>query len=114
MKIEELLNSGQSKEVLSWLQGGKPGSRTLGELPTTTASIAMAQELYELGAVRVTAASIVTYDTGDENTGKLIVSLPKDSRVRAQLFAWCAEQAHELGFEPENDVGQEHVFLMLD
>lgn len=114
MKIEELLNSGQSKEALAWLQGGKPESRTLGELPTTAASIAMVEKLYALGAARVTAANIATYDTGEENTGKLIVSLPKESSARARVFEWCAEQAEQLGFEPERDVGQEHVFVMLD
>jgi len=114
MKIEELLNSGESKEALAWLQGGKPESRSLGELPSTTASITLVQEVYALGATRVTAANIDTYDTGEENTGKLIVSLPKESSARERVFAWCAERAEQLGFEPERDVGQEHIFVMLD
>jgi hypothetical protein len=114
MKIEELLNSGQSKEALAWLQGGKPEGRTLGELPTTATSIAMVEELYSLGATRVTAVDITDYDTGEQNTGKLIVSLPKESSARARVFEWCAEQVEQLGFEPERDVEQEHVFIMLD
>ncbi|MBE7500045.1 MAG: hypothetical protein HS113_06980 [Verrucomicrobiales bacterium] len=114
MRIEELLSADSSKEALAWLQSGKLDSRMLGELPTTAASIEIVQELYALGAARVTAVNIATYDTGEENTGKLIVSLPKESSARARVFEWCAEQAEQLGFEPERDVGQEHVFVMLD
>ncbi len=114
MKIEELLNSPQSKEALAWLEGGNPESRSLGELPSTTASIQLVREIYALGATRVTATNIKTYDTGEENTGKLIVSLPREASARARVFAWCAEQAEQLGFEPDRDVGQEHVFVMLD
>jgi hypothetical protein len=114
MKIEDLLNSDGSKEALRWLQNGRPDSRMLGELPTTVASIALVQELYALGATRVTASNIQTYDTGEENTGRLIVSLPKEPNARERVFEWCAEWAEQLGFEPERDVGQEHIFVMLD
>ena len=66
--------------------------------------------MYALGgATRVTAAKIDTYDTGEENTGKLVVSLPTDPALREKIFAWCAEWADRQGFDPERDTGQEQV-----
>src|SRR5262245_10114578 len=103
MTIEELLESPRSKEVLSWLQEGSPDSRTLGELSTTEASLSLAKELYSLGAVQITAVEIDTYDSGQENTGKLITSLPEDPTARAKLFAWNGKHAREMGFEPDED-----------
>jgi len=114
MTIEELLESPQSKEVLEWLQAGQPDSRTLGELPTTEASISLAYELYSLGAVQIIAAKIKTYDSGEENTGKLILWLPENRVARAKLFAWNSEHANEFGFDPDEDVGQKYLLLMLD
>lgn len=114
MTIDELMESPQSKEVLVWLQGGAPGTRTLGEQSTTEASVSFAQELYSLGAVRITAVEIDTYDSGEENTGKLVVTLPSDLVARAKLFAWNTEHAREMGFSPDEDVGQKHLLLMLD
>ncbi len=114
MKIEELLNTSGSREALAWLREGGPEERTLGELPSREASLEIVQEIYSLGAARVTAVGITTYDTGEENTGKLIVSLPNSAPARAKVFAWCAQEAKHLGFEPERDIGQEHVFVMLD
>jgi hypothetical protein len=86
MMIEELLNDPESKEVLAWLQSGPPDSRTLGELPTTAASVALAREVYALGAERVTAVRIDTYPDGEQNTGKLVITLPNDSPARKRIF----------------------------
>lgn len=114
MKIEKVFDPARSKEALAWLQIGMPDTHTLGEIPTTAASLALVQELYGLGATQVTAVNIQTYETGDENTGKLIVSLPKETSARARVFVWCAKWAEQLGFEPECDSGQEYIFVMLD
>ena len=114
MRFDELLKAHSSKEALAWLQSGKPDSRMLGELPTTAASIEIVRELYDLGAGRVTAMNIATYDTREENAGRLIVSLPREVSVRAKIFAWCNSQAREQGFDVEADFGQDYLFVMLD
>src|SRR6267142_3803260 len=113
MTIEELLESPKTKEVLEWLEGD-PDQRTLGELPTTEASLSLANELYKLGADRVTAVEITTYDSGEENTGKLIISLSGDQIARAKIFAWNAKHARKMGFDPDVDAGQKHLLVMLD
>ena len=112
--IEKMLMAGEAKEVLEWLTSGQTGTRTLGELPSQQSSIELAKEIYKLGATKVFAVKIDASDTESENTSKLILSLPKKSNSRKQVFAWCADIAKNLGFEPEYDAGQKHIFLMLD
>jgi hypothetical protein len=114
MTIDELLESPRSKEALAWLRNGVPDRRMLGELSTTEESISLVEELYSLGAVCVTAVEIDVYDSGEENTGKLVVTLPTDQAVRERIFAWNADHAREKGFDPDEDVGQNHILLLLD
>jgi hypothetical protein len=114
MTAEYLLAQPNSSEVIEWLRGGKPGGRTLGELPTTDDSVVLAEELYSLGADRVTAVEIDRYETGDENTGKLVISLPLCGAARARIFNWSATNARQLGFDPDQDTGQKYLFIMLD
>jgi hypothetical protein len=114
MTIEKLLECSESKEALVWLQEGPPDSRTIGELPTTEASLSVVRELYSLGARRVTAVEIDTYDSREENTGKLVISLPENESMRSGLFAWNAKHAYEMGFDPDEDMGQKHLLIMLD
>src|SRR5262249_132778 len=114
MMIKDLLKSPKSKEVLAWLQGGAPDARTLGELPTTEPPLALANELYSFGATQATAVEIDPYISDRENTGRLVISLPESQIARAKLFAWNAEHARELGFDPDEDTGQRHLLVMLD
>ena len=112
--IDEMLSAPGTREVLEWLRSGQPGTRTLGELPSQEASISLAEEVYALGAMKVWAVEIKTDDPESEGTGKLIVSLPKAQSARARVLEWCAEWAERKGYESETDVGQDHVFVMLD
>ncbi len=112
--IQRMLSAPETKEVLGWLKSGQSGMRTLGELPDQESSIELAEEVYALGATKVWAVKIDNYGPDGENTGKLIVSLPKEPRKRKKVFAWCGEWAEQTGYDPEEDVGQEHLFVMLD
>ncbi|MCS6897214.1 MAG: hypothetical protein NZM29_04510 [Nitrospira sp.] len=114
MKIEDLLRSERSQEARTWLEGGPPGSRTLGEAGDPEESRELVEELYRLGAERVTAVDIMQYESGEENTGTLVITLPDDPVRRAALFARCGELAREQGFDPEDDLGQKHLLVMLD
>lgn len=114
MTIEELLQSPDSAEASEWLRAGEPGTRTLGELPDTETSLQLVCGLYALGAEKVTAVEIDRYDTGEENTGRLVVSLPTDRQARGRVFARCGELAQDVGYGPETDTGQNLLFVMLD
>jgi hypothetical protein len=111
--IEKLLAS-RKAEALGWLNAGSPASfRNLGELGTTEESVALVKRIYSLGATNVLAVEIIEYPEG-ENTGKLLVELPKDRFSRAELFAFEREFAESMGFDATADEGQRYLFLKLD
>jgi hypothetical protein len=114
MNFKNLINQKNSLEALSWLQTPAVGLKTLGELPTKDDSVTLVNELYSIGAVRVLALEICSDSEGNENTGKLLISLPVDVSKRSSLFDWCGECAEELGYDRENDNGQNYLFVMLD
>lgn len=112
--IEDLLGEPESREVVEWLQSGPPDTRTLGEIPTTAASLELAREIYSRGAKKVTAVKIDSYPGGEQNTGKLVITLLDDPPARKRVFEWCATLAEKMGFDAEIDVGQTLLFVMLD
>lgn len=111
---ETLIGGEHVCEAKKWFAKRPEGTaRTLGELRTTEESVAEVDELYRAGAVKVTLVDIDYYDE-DENTGKLVVTLPKDLQARAKVLAWCAKWARATGYDPETDIGQKYVFVMMD
>jgi hypothetical protein len=107
-----LIQNTESAEVMPWLQNdSKP--RSLGVLDGTKESIEFIQEVFDLGAVQVFAVEIDDYDDS-ENTGKLCIELPEDTELRQQVLEWAGQISWEQGFDPEQDIGQRYVFMMLD
>jgi hypothetical protein len=49
-----------------------------------------------------------------DNTGKLVIELPKGWNKRKGLFEWAAKIAKGVGFGPTPDEGQQYLFVMLD
>lgn len=117
---QQFLGDPNTREVLAWLRGKPEGElfRTLGELGSTEESIALAQEIYDAGAVEVLAVEIDDYDEDDDgggqNTGKLVVKLPDQPNARKRVFAWVNANSQSHGFDPEPDTGQNYLFTMLD
>jgi hypothetical protein len=108
-------------EALSWLKEAKaPDDRTItggdGEGWRGAEAIAVVQELYDLGAVRVTAVEIEgrTEKARHQDTSTLIMELPKDAAKRARLFNWEAKFAREQGWGPADDWGQQHLLIWRD
>jgi len=110
----QLLAGPAVREALAWLQETREPSRSLGEATGQDESIRFVNELYALGAVTVHAVEIDGAPTEDQNTGKLVIELPQEQGKRDKLLDYCGELAIELGFDPEPDVGQRYLFLMLD
>jgi hypothetical protein len=44
----------------------------------------------------------------------LVVRLPQNPKQRSAIFGWCKRQGDSLGFTPDPDQGESHLFLMLD
>jgi hypothetical protein len=99
-------------EALKWLEASQ-GRNSLGELGSTQASVDLVKAIYAAGAESVIAIEIDDYD-GEQNAGKLIIKLPKDKALRDRVFDWHGKQAESMGFDAEQDIGQSHLFSMLD
>ncbi len=102
---------GPKAEALGWLKSGS-GANTLGET-SNEESVRLIQAIYSAGAAQVLAVEIDDYE-GFQNTGKLVIALPTDPDARKAVFIWHAEQAESMGFDGERDIGQTHLFSMLD
>lgn len=108
-------------EALAWLREAKaPGDRTItggdGKGWRGAKAIAVMQELYDLGAVRVSAVKISgrVEQSKQQDTSHLIVQLPKDKKKRAGLFAWQAKFVRKFGYDPTPDDGQDYLLLWRD
>jgi hypothetical protein len=123
MSIEysELVRARDAVEALAWLREAKtPEERTItggdGEGWRGDEAIAVVQELYRLGAVRVTAVKIDGRVEKDrcQNTCALIVELPGDTGKRSSLFAWQGDFARKLDWDPTPDDGQDYLLIWRD
>lgn len=101
---------------MKWLQAGKGREqRTIGTCRRTATSTKLVRKLYSLGASEVVAAEIeAARNEGGQHTGKLVIKLPKETERRKAIFQWCQQQGDSLGFSPDLDEGESHLFLLLD
>jgi hypothetical protein len=79
-------------------------------------ALAVVKELYNLGAVCVTAVEIAgrVERAQYQDTSTLIVELPRDAKKRASLFAWEAQYARKTGWDPATDYGQNYLLIWHD
>jgi hypothetical protein len=112
--FQQFLDAPNTREVLAWLRESSADDlRWLGETGSDEASIALAQEIYDAGAVEVLAVDIHK-DPGEQSTGRLVIKLPETRNDRERVFAWAGAMAQSQGFEPDEDEGQTYLFVMLD
>ncbi len=113
--IQDLLSKPNKMEALSWLDESTDESyRTVGELQSNELSIDLIHEAYKAGAGEVIAVEIDTYPDGSQNTGQLVIVLPDAPEARSRIFNWCEQQANRLALTAGEDIGQRHLFVMLD
>jgi len=114
--IRRLLADTTKKEALEWLKSGVTNeSRIIGACETKQDSIEFVRGIYHLGALEIVAVNIQPRKNGrGERTGKLVVTLPQNSKQRNAIFEWCKGQGDSLGFTPDPDHGESHLFLLLD
>src|SRR6202521_5119934 len=114
--IERLLLDPHKREAIEWLKGGTLDERRIvGAFETGKDSIGFVQEIYDLGAEKIVAIQIHAAKNGiGQRTGKLVVTLPTSSDARRAIFDWCRRQGESLGFSPDSDRGESHLFLLLD
>jgi hypothetical protein len=114
--IRRLLGQRKKTEALTWLKGGsRDEERIVGGGKTNRASIRLIKEIYGAGAVEIYAVQIRKQRGQNRHrTGKLVVKLPPDKKLRQTIFNWCRQQGDTLGFSPDLDRGESHLFLLFD
>ena len=113
-RLQEFLADPTRCEARKWLkETGRGKIRTLGEIPDLAESLALIEEAYGAGVAEVLVVKIKS-DDRMENSGTLVVRLPKATRKRKKALDWCNEQNGYQGFDPEGDEGQEWVVVSLD
>jgi hypothetical protein len=122
--ISRLLSDRKKAEALKWLEGNSSeDNRIIGACKTNRDSIRFVKEIYDLGVVEIIAVQIrKKRGRKIHRTGKLVAKLPQDDKSRKMIFRWCKKQEGSvdfcpegsIGFSPELDRGESHLFLLLD
>ena len=112
--VAKLLRSRRKAEALRWLLGSQPSQRrALGGFRGAKPSVNLVRGLYTTGAVKVFAVEIKSEPTGSQRTEKLVMELPSDAKLRASIYRWCKRQGAKVGYSPEIDGGETHLYLLL-
>ena len=117
---ESLISTPNAKEARQWIRTCRKrgfAMVTLGKLDSMDESLALVEEGYAAGAVRVTAVEIEDYPDimgGMQTTSRLVVTLPDAPAKRVKTLAWAGKVAEEQGFDAETDIGQRYLFLFFD
>ena len=113
-QLQKMARRRGSRKARTWLRtSAKSKEHTLGLLTSTIESLELVEQLFKWGAVEVIACEIDSYVWG-ENTGKLVIALPRTPAKRKKIFHWSNKISSSLGFDPTPDVGQTYLFVMLD
>jgi hypothetical protein len=107
---EILMEKGKTEDARQWI---KDKNHTLGEMDWR-ASKRLVDRLFALGCVKLLACEIDVYDDGHENTGHLVVKLPKERSTRAKLFLTLDKLTEDAGYTPGQDDGQRYFYVKLD
>jgi hypothetical protein len=105
-----LMANGTFADAQKWI---KARNHTLGEMDHN-ASRRLVERMARLGAVHVFACEIDDYDGRGQNTGHVVVELPKGKASRFKFFAGMARIAESYGFAGDLDDGQKYAYLKLD
>jgi hypothetical protein len=106
----KLMRTGRREDAVKWLRSKK---HTLGEM-TWSASQRLIKKLVALGAVRVLACTVDSYENGQENTGHLVVELPRAKPERVALLKEIDRVAEDQGYAGDADYGQRYAYVKLD
>ncbi len=101
--VAKLRNRPNQAEAKEWL--ATDGNRSLGEM-TPEESCDVIENGYNAGAVKITAV-----DIKEESTNCLVVELPAREDKRRRIFEWNNRLAQRSGFDPDDDWGQNELFV---
>ena len=105
-----MMRRGKRNDARKWIEAkghmlGErdwPGSRNL------------VRKLESLGCLNIYACEIDADDTGRENTGHLVIELPRKQPERKKVLKKIDSLAREQGYEGPQDDGQRYAYVKLD
>lgn len=107
---EKRLRTGKTEDAIDWI---KIKGHTLGERDWPGSKRLVAR-LVAAGCPKVWACEVDTYENGIENTGHLVVELPKVQAPRSKVFKMIDRLARETGYSGPFDDGQKYAYIKLD
>jgi len=105
-QINRYLRKPNRGEALQWLKGDE--NRWLGQM-THEDSLELIEEGYKAGAAKIIAVEIEA-----ETSDRLIVYVPTETPKREQVFKWHSIVAKKCGWDPNDDWGQNELFVFFD
>ena len=102
-------------EAKRWLENGGKAVRSLGRFKRVTNAMKFVDALYDAGATEVIAPDIYAGKSGEQFADCLLVRLPKIAAQRKAIRQACAQLSkRKLGaFQPDKDIGESHLYLLL-
>jgi hypothetical protein len=107
---EERMLWGKRREATAWLKSKK---HALGDLSWAKSGL-LVRQLLALGCAAVYACEIEFWESGEQNSRKLVMELPKDSSQRKKIFRKLNRLGPGQGFDQPADGGQRFANLTLD
>jgi hypothetical protein len=104
--INKFLRKPNRGEARQWLKGDE--NRWLGDM-THEDSVELIEEGYKAGAIKIIAVEIA-----DETADRLIVYVPPAGPKRQRVFEWHSIVAQKCGWDPNDDWGQNELFVFFD
>jgi hypothetical protein len=113
--VRSLLAQNNRAEVRKWLASGGKTVRSLGRFKRVSDALKFIEALYKAGVTGVIAPDIYAGKAGAEFADCVLVRLPKIAAKRKAIRKVCAQLSkRKLGaFQPDKDIGESHLYLLL-
>jgi antitoxin component YwqK of YwqJK toxin-antitoxin module len=113
--VRSLLAQKNRAGMRKWLESGGNAARSLGRFKRVSDALKFVEALYKAGATEVIAPDIYASKTGDQFADCLLVKLPKIAPKRKAVRKVCSQlPKRKLGaFQPDKDIGETHLYLLL-
>ena len=113
--IESLLEKPTHAEARDWLSAKRPKRRSLARFATPTSALRFVDSLYHAGGTAVIVAAIYGAKKPGLFADWLLIRLPKADARRKRVRKICQEFCRRRGggIEPQKDIRETHLFLML-
>jgi hypothetical protein len=115
--VDSLLEKRNQREARKWLakKSGDKTARSLGRFKRETHAAKFVEAIYDAGAVEVIVPDIYRNKARDQFSDCLLVQLPRSAAKRKAIRRVCAQlRTRKLGaVQPDEDIGESHLFLFL-